>query len=282
MLILTFLLFEARGRSKLPPYSSDSNDEENVVLPQYAIDMEKCMFLFLWVAFLCMILVVYCLYTVPKKRALLQTYMSEGISMTGDVFYPEDQTCYGLNAQFGTVTYEHPNTDHAYVRRSVRLFQNFSQEWVSILVLPSSPYSGHPKSDMEMAYLAGERQRSAMKFLAGYSVVWFLGNLASALYILLIVKSNKYEDEFPRGWLWFGICVVLMPFAGLGINYLIFQRYMKWMTTGDAKVLQGNDRALKQMSSNNKNNVGPDGTYRKMPEDVGNEGQNKFRLSSLA
>jgi len=215
-------------------------------MPSYAIDLKQCMFLFLWVAFLCVILIVYCLHTMPRKRALLRKFMEEGEQTIGDVFYPEDQTCYGLNAQYGTVTYGHPKSEleHAYIRRSVRLFQNFSREWVPILVLPSRPYSGHPKADLEMAYLAGERQKSAMSFLAAYSAVWAVGNIAAAIYVLIVVESNKYEDEFPKGWLWLGICVGLMPAVAVAVNFLMFQRFMRWMTKGDARLLQGADRGL--------------------------------------
>jgi len=241
MMVLTFMLFEAIERSKLPPYQTVEAGQVEV---SYAIDLKHCIFLYLWVAFLCSVLIVYCLHTMPRKRALIRKYLEEGVSTLGDVFYPEDQTCYGLNAQYGTVTYGHPNSelDHAYIRRSVRLFQNFSREWVPILLLPSRPFSGHAKADLEMAYLSAERQKSALSFLAIYSSVWLTGNLGAAIYVLRVVRSNKYEDEFPRGWMWLGICVAAMPILSIGANFLTFQRYMRWMTKGDARLLQGTEK----------------------------------------
>jgi len=267
MLLLSFLVNEAYERSKLPPYRVDE-DADQVPMPKYAIDLKGCMFIFLWVAFLCIVLIVYCVHTMPRKRALLRKFMEEGQSTIGDVFYPEDQTCYGLKPQYGSVTYGHPKSevDHTYVRRSVRLYQNFSREWVPILLLPNRPYSGHPKSDIEMSYLAFERQKSAMNFLAIYSGVWFVGNVAAAVYMLLVVESNHYEDEFPRGWMWFGICVALMPVLSVGANFLMFQRFMKWMTRGDARLLQGNDRGLSS-DPNSKSTKTATDTYQPMSEE---------------
>ncbi|KAL7579920.1 hypothetical protein ACA910_004921 [Epithemia clementina (nom. ined.)] len=181
----------------------------------------------------------------PRKKVLLRKYLEEGISISGDVFYPEDTTCYGACAQYGTVTYGDPRGGrhkHHYIRRSVRLFENFSREWVAILVLPDRPYSGQPKSDMEMAYLATEREKTALNFLASYTAVWMVGSFAAAIYVLSVIRSNKYEDEFPDGWMWLFISLALIPILAVAVNFLIFQRHMRWMTKGDARILEKGEK----------------------------------------
>ena len=242
MLFLTFFLDETYQRSKLPPYVWAKDGEE---LENYALDLRGLVFLYLWVALLCLILVIYCLHTMPKKKELLRRFLEEGQSIVGDVFYPEDQTCYGLNAQYGTVTYADPRagSQHSYIRRSARLYEHFSREWVPVLVLPERPYSGHPKADIEVAYLATDRQKPALEFLAVYSTIWMVGNTAAAIYALSVVMKNKYEDEFDRGWMWFSICLIIMPFAAVAANILIFQRHMRWMTKGDSRILEKGEKA---------------------------------------
>ena len=241
MLTLTFLLIETYQRSKLPPYVL-ANAEEG--LENYLIDLKGVVFVYLWVALLATVLVVYCLHTVPRKKVLLRKYLEDGESVLGDVFYPEDNTCFGAFPHYGTVTYGDPRRGHrhSYIRRSVRLYENFSREWVSILVLPDRPYSGHPKNDVEMAYLASDRTKSAMQFLASYAAVWIVANIAGAAYVLWVIGQNKYEDELPGGWMWFSFIIIIMPIIAVAANFIIFQRHMRWMTKGDARILEKGEK----------------------------------------
>ena len=241
MMALTYLLFGAYQRSKEPPYREV---EEGETVENYNFNMKHCVFVFLWVALLCCVLMTYCLHTMPRKRALLRQYLEEGLETIGDVFYPEDQTCYGCCSQYGTITYQDPDVEHAYIRRSVRLFEHFSREWVPILILPNKPFSGHAKSDIEMAFLSAERQKSAMSFLATYAGVWFIANMACACYVMYIIQQNVLEDEFPNGWLWILVSAFVMPVLSIAVNFLIFQRYMRWMAKGDARALKGKGKPL--------------------------------------
>lgn len=257
MLLLSSLLFETYQRSKFPPYASlqdtnsaaasSSTDGENTddsansnnaqSFPVFRVDLKYYVFLYLWISFLCLITMLHAWRTTPQKILLLRKFLDQGLSTVGDVFYPNDHTCYGLCPQYGTITYSdlRPEYQNNYIQRKVRLHEKFSREWVPILVLPEHPYSGHPKLDLEMAYLATEREKHAMQFLGWYSLVWVVLNIAASLYVLYVMGQNQVRDEFPRRWMWFGICLAILPILAFVANSLICFGFTWWMIQGDGR-----------------------------------------------
>jgi hypothetical protein len=107
-------------------------------------DLEDMVVVFLVIAQLWGILAVYLSSFVPLRHRLLQSYLTEGRSTLGDVFYEERSSVCCPKQHRGHVIYPHPNKDiyPVFVRRKLPVIERYTRERVTILVLPELPFSG--------------------------------------------------------------------------------------------------------------------------------------------
>ena len=233
-------------------------------------------------------LIVYLLWFVKQRRKLSRRYESEGIVVLGNVEFREIYegenyittclewmaNCFRRN-DYGYVVYDlervarHPacNVEERQaaklagsIKKKVRVYYRYPREQISILVLPSHPYSGQPKIDLEadwasfsehVGYPEDEgtydekvnlpktlsRDRSmGVIFIA---IFWVACLFFASLYTCFQIEAieNYYIDE-NADWAWAIFCVgcVLIPLLSFGGNFIRFKLYERWILKGGIKV----------------------------------------------
>ena len=155
LIVLLYFLYLA---SKRPAYYNNNNnnnsDDESLIR---LFDM-LCIFLSLLMCW--MIFTIYIIIFVPKRRHLIGKYLKDdgsSISTIGDVIYNETSShgggllCCGRRLKlssnnYGYAVYSHPNNnDGRMIRKRVRVYQYYTREKITILLLPNRPLSGQAK-----------------------------------------------------------------------------------------------------------------------------------------
>jgi hypothetical protein len=216
----------------------DKNDEaemEEALREAGAIialsDMMGCFLAFLA---LFSMLAVYLWLFVPKRRQLMQSFLNDGKTVIGDIFYEASSSSnrYASFSKYAFVMYPHPNEPKKLlVRKRVRCYQHYTRERVTILVLPYHPFSGQPKTDIEMDLAASDDLRGDTKNVLWCLVPWILFLLVSPIYLLhqMSLIEDEYDDP-KRGWIiYLSMVFLVIPILALGGNYARWMLHRHWV-----------------------------------------------------
>ena len=158
LIVLLYFLYLA---SKRPAYYNNNNNNNNNSDDESLIRLFDMLCIFLSLLMCWMIFTIYIIIFVPKRRHLIGKYLKDdgsSISTIGDVIYNETSShggggllCCGRRLKlssnkYGYAVYSHPNNnDGRMIRKRVRVYQYYTREKITILLLPNRPLSGQAK-----------------------------------------------------------------------------------------------------------------------------------------
>lgn len=230
--LFIYFLYLAAMRPNLKIYTDGESEEAikeaGAIIP--LMDMMGCFLAFLGL-FSC--LAVYIGIFVPKRRALMRSYLESGDSCLGDIFYEEPKyQAFSKFSKYAYAMYAHPvHPKQWLVRKRVRCFQHFTRERVTILLLPYHPFSGQPKSDIEMDLAASEAARRDTNTVLYCLIAWIFFLLAAPIYLLhqMAQIEDDYDDP-ERGWtIYLVVVLAVIPILALGGNYLRWRLHRHWV-----------------------------------------------------
>ena len=233
--VLIYLLYNATQRT------NDEDNDDPFSLMDTSLVFLACHIIWTFFA-------VYLLIFIPKRRRLLGRYLSEGEKTSGDVVFDESiKKKFGFLSQlycfrsffrdYGYAIYSHPTkTDPpVVVRKSVRVYQPYTRERITILRLPGRPLSGQSKIDIEIDLNQMNDERdTTLKPIAIVSIFWVLFSLAGSVYCTYQMSTINDEylvgnenEKFARRM--FLVVVGSNPFVayvGNSIRFLIYKNSM--------------------------------------------------------
>ena len=232
-----FFLYEASVRPSEPIYALQGDDDVAIeeawddtppMIP--LIDMIPVFLSFQGVF---SIVLVYLTVFIPRRRRLIRSYLEKGESSLGDVVYEETPPglCSLRSTQHAEIIYAYPNSTDWTIRKQVRVYQHYSRERVTILRLLNRPFSGQPKSDLQIDLQSSRAAKPQVRALVVLSTVWVVFLFLAPIYILLQIQKlhhDEYEDfdKALKTYLIVGVGLI-PPFAILGV-YLRWSTYRHW------------------------------------------------------
>jgi hypothetical protein len=240
--LLIYFLVETAIRASKPPYTVTDGTEgyaETSLLP-----LGDIVFVFLFAALCWSLLAVYITFYIPRRHALVKRFLTEGEAVLGDVFYNDKSMCASVH-HYGQVIYQHVNHDSypVHVKRTVRVFERFTREKITVLLLPEFNFSGHVKEDLEIDQLVIDRNRDKLRFLKHFSWAWVIFTYIAPLYVLHVMGMN---DSAADAWIYYFIIGgAVIPAVSVGVNALAWARLYHWTIRGDGKILVVDDRERK-------------------------------------
>jgi hypothetical protein len=251
VLFIYFLVLAAKRPSMHVYNLDDQNDEaemEEAIREAGAIialsDMMGCFLAFLG---LFAMLAVYLWLFVPKRRQLMQSFLDEGKTVIGDIFYEASSNRYASFSKYAFVLYAHPNEPKKLmIRKRVRCYQHYTRERITILVLPYHPFSGQAKTDIEMDLAASDNLRGDTKMVLWCLVMWMLFLLISPIYLLyqMSLIEDAYDDPKRGCVIYLCTVFVIIPILAFGGNYARWRLHRHWVVNRGAVIqMQGSQKA---------------------------------------
>jgi len=272
--LLCYFLYLTANRHNLAAYNLDGVDDDAAVQELIASDgpvleLGSILDAFLGFFFCWSCALVYVAVFIPKRRLLVDEYVTRGLIVLGDVKYSPRRgwryLCTSWKrfaAEYAVVTYRHgtalkvtgggsgggsgaTSEGRWVVSKLVRTFHPYSRENVALWVIPGRPMSAQPKADVEhdFATFAGtdrDRSRGVVVVL----LAWTAFTLCGSLYVCL--QMEKLEEKDPQNidsdlaWklFFFAVCG-LTPLVAVGGNWVRWLFYKRWMTGGGHLVEMG-------------------------------------------
>ena len=236
--LFVYFLYEASTRPSEPIYALQGDDDVAIeeawedtppMIP--LIDMIPVFLSFQGVF---SILLVYLTVFIPRRRRLIQSYLEKGESSLGDVIYKDSPPglCSLRSTQYAEIIYSYPNSTDWTIRRQVRVYQHYSRERVTILRLLNRPFSGQPKSDLQIDLQSSRAAKPHVRALVILSAAWVVFTFLAPIFILFQIQKLRHDDyeDFDKALNTFLIVGVgiIPPFAILGV-YLRWSMYRHWL-----------------------------------------------------
>jgi hypothetical protein len=237
--LFVYFLYEAAIRPNQPIYALGDVDDEAAIADAWdqtppMIPLFDMMIVFLSFYGLFAIFLAYMLIFIPRRRKLLRSYLERGETCLGDVTF-DDKTsaiCSAQNARYGEAVYAYPNEVHWTVRKRVRLFQHYSRERVTIARLSNRPFSGQPKSDLQIDLQASKAAIPKVRQLTCLVLVWVLFTLFSPLFLIhqmTKLYNDDYEDAKKAFKIYLIVGVAAIPVFSLVVVILRWTLYRHWL-----------------------------------------------------
>ena len=233
--LLVYFLVEAFFRSLDAPYQGEPFEEGvyswNIRLIDMIISYMIAAFLWTWMA-------VYMSFFIPRRHSLVYKYLREGIPVLGDVFY-KGKACCTLR-HFGRLIYQHPEMDvyPVHITRTARVFERYTREKTTILVLPGAAYSGLAKDDVEVDQMVIEKNRGKIRFLRRFAIGWVVFTYLAPIYIVYVMTKSPEEidDEIQAGYLLLFGTWVATPILAFLLTWIGWMRYRNYVMKGDGRL----------------------------------------------
>lgn len=242
--LMVYFLVETYLRSQEPPYTTYNPNNDYV----YSIRLMDMLWSFMFVAFLWCLLAFYLVWFVPRRHKLVSTFLSVGVPVLGDVIFLGKKNC--MPRHYGKAVYRHTkhNEEDAYpihIEKTVRIFERYTRENTTILVLPGLLYSGHGKADLEIDNMVIQKNKSKLRFLRYFTLLWVAFLYSAPLYILHVMSLSPDEvDDVQRAWKIYAVCAgLLIPCVSFCIVGASWMWHYHWVTKGDGKLLVERDGA---------------------------------------
>mmetsp|Transcript_28809 Transcript_28809/g.42384 ORF Transcript_28809/g.42384 Transcript_28809/m.42384 type:complete len:340 (-) Transcript_28809:843-1862(-) len=230
-LVFLWFLYVAWARPNHRLYELDGVDDDATIKEIYretgAMWIPLLDLLRVFVAFegAWLLLVAYLWIFVPRRRALIKSYLKDGQEVRGKVEYEEEgcsswiDNC-GLGERmsgkaYGTVEYSMPDSNQEWrVRKQVRVYELFTRENETLLMLPNRPFSVQPKSDVEIDIAATSDRRGQVRLVSFVAILWAVFCFMSALYVyhqMKYIDANIVDDfenvDKAKKWIIWGACI---------------------------------------------------------------------------
>lgn len=198
------------------------------------------------------ILAFYLIFYVPRRHNLVKRYLTEGITIIGDVYYSNRASKrWGYLTSYGTVVYSHPNRETPLViQRQVLVHEKYTRERTGLLHLPEQPCSALPKEDLQIDYDVSQLNKDRLHFMKMFSLGWLAFSLLCPLYILFVLyemDSNKddnlfwlpdYDQDYAF-YVYFGFLFIVIPLCSVSLNVIGWKMHEHWMISKHKILLEG-------------------------------------------
>jgi hypothetical protein len=256
--VFIYFLYSAITRPYKPIYTLSEDTQDDAVIQEAfdetgpLIPLRDMIISFLVFEGLWLWLGMWCLVFIPKRRALMASYLESGETMLGDVVYKAPlggwlaRMCCCGGANYASIEYSYPNSSSWWIKKRVRVYERFSREKITIVKLLNSPYSGQPKADVEIDVKTSHEHRNESKVLAIISISWAIFCLSGAGVVCFQQrKLNSFALwENPilcrRLFLWVG-CIGLPILVTLAV-FLRWAVYRHWIVN-QGKVYKTDNQA---------------------------------------
>jgi hypothetical protein len=235
--VFAYFLYDAAVRPQQPIYAVTGDDDVAIgeaweetppMIP--LIDMIPVFLSFQGVF---LILFVYLTVFIPRRRKLIRSYLEKGEGSLGDVVYKEKPPglCSLRPTQHAEIVYAYPNTTNWTVRKRVRVYQHYSRERVTILRLLNRPFSGQPKSDLQIDLQSSKGAKKQVIALAFLALLWVVFTSIAPIFILVQIKKLRHDDyeNFDKALNTYLIGVCVVPIAAVLGVYLRWSVYRHWI-----------------------------------------------------
>lgn len=238
--VFIYFLYEAAVRPNQPIYTLDPDVDDDISVNEAweatppMIPLIDMIPIFLSFQALFTLLFAYLIIFIPRRRTLLRSYLEKGETCLGDVIYDDNTSglCSNRTSQYGEAEYAYPNTTAWTVRKRVRVYQHYSRERVTILRLLNRPFSGQPKSDIQIDLQASKAAIPAMKFLTMFSICWIVFTFVCPIFILFQIKKlnhDEYEDYDKALDTYLIVGIGVIPLLCVVIMILRWAIYRHWI-----------------------------------------------------
>ena len=251
--LLAYFVFLAHVRPTTPCYT-DTLSEEQMASECHLIPISDMIFVFLCCGLLWTVIAAFMTVYVPKRRALIDQYLTNGKTIIGDVHYHPDQQqgCCRLG-KYGNAVYPHPNYKKlpVFIRRQVQVFELYTRERITLLFLPGKSFSAQPKEELEANRGIISRNQGNMRAIALFSWACVSFCFVSVLYALKVMyqldKNGLYDyqpdfEEKATSFILASVGIVTIPIIAFGSSWIAWTRHEKWMTI-DHKILEEDDQS---------------------------------------
>lgn len=265
-LLLLWFLFDAHWRPDSDCYSTSNNNNVDVVSDEdraqacgNLIPLTQYLTVFLMAELVWMLLAFYLMFYVPRRHTLIGSYLTQGETVIGDVFFETEdhqshvclqQRVFALTS-YGHVVYPQPDTASPtpstgmaqMVRRKVPIFERYTRERSAIVLLPGMPHSGQPKLDLEIDLQVIVVNHHRLEILRYYAWAWTAFCTLAPLYIVKVLNeliednNQQYETVWQpdvgsgRFVLWFYISAfAFIPAMSIFWIFASWFYYKHWMT----------------------------------------------------
>lgn len=187
----------------------------------------------------------------PRELALLERYLRKGKMLVGDVHYPspgDGPVCGSQNPSTGAIFYRHPNNQYkgCFIRRDVTLFQKYTRELETLLILPGEPYSAQPRSDLQGLLAVRTARNGLLQYLVWYVLGVVVCSILSAAYMVFVMtRVDTTQDKgfwrLYRGWIVFAASCCLIPIIAQSYSRARLLAFVEWYRKGDARFVQEYD-----------------------------------------
>jgi hypothetical protein len=244
LLLLVWFLIDAHWRPSSECYTENdpqSTDEARINACSKLIPLKQYVAVYLVAECAWMMLAVYLSVYIPRRHALVDTYLTQGELVIGDIQYNRPKRGIDTLTSHGHVVYTLP--DSTAIRRRVFLYERYTRERAAILCLPDMPYSGQSKLDLEIDRDVIEKNRSRLEFLNYCAWAWTTFCAIAPLYIVHVLKKfENGSDAAEMNWkpdvnegsfiVWYYILAFAMiPAVASLSNWVAWLRYKHWMTS---------------------------------------------------
>ena len=248
-----YFLYEASVRPKEPVYALQGDDDVAIeeawedtppMIP--LIDMIPVFLSFQGVF---SILLVYLTVFIPRRRRLIRSYLEKGESSLGDVVYKESPPglCSLRSTQYAEIVYAYPNSTNWTIRKQARVYQHYSRDRVTILRLLNRPFSGQPKSDLQIDLQSSSAAKPRVRAVVVLCTVWVVFTFLAPIFILFQIRKLHHDDyeDFDKAlntYLIVGVGVI-PPVTVLGV-YLRWSIYRHWLVNRGTLVKSRGESAI--------------------------------------
>lgn len=235
-----YFLYEAAVRPRKPLYALGDVDDEYAI--QDAIDQTPALIplidmipVFLTFQALFTLLFVWTMVFIPRRRKLLQSYVEKGESCLGDVAYDGDKKrwwCSRRVPQYGELIYAYPNTTEWTIRKRIRLYQHYSRERITVLRLLNRPFSGQPKTDVQIDLMSSKAAIPQVKVLSNLALAWIVFTFLSPLFVIYQMTklyNDDYEDVSYAIKFYLIVGVAGIPIVVVSFVFLRWAFYRHWV-----------------------------------------------------
>lgn len=235
--LLLWFVIAAAWRSKTPCYQNDANGNESQECGKL-VPLKQFIYVYLAVEFCWMLLAVYLTFYIPRRHNLVETYLTQGETVIGDVYFNRKKRGFVSLTSYGHAVYPHPS-DTKMIRRKVQIFERYTRERAAIVYLPGMPCSGQPKVDLEIDREVIELNRPRMEILLRYSWACASFCVLGCLYIIHVLKTiganaAAWQPDVVKGnsIMWYYLSAsAIIPVVAFLWNAAAWYWYERWMTS---------------------------------------------------
>jgi len=233
LVLISFLYSAAIRPNELSIYPEGVDDDD--VIQQYfdrqgLIPLYQIVYTFLGFFVMWSVLASYIIVFVPKRRRLMESYLnpSEVENVVGDVYFQPTTTRCHLT-DYAYAVYAHRQMEGYLVQKRVRTYHPYTREKIAVVVLKGKPYSGQPKTDIDIDIKSYSGDRDKTNYATWFSLLWVVFTLLGSIYVMFQMSKIDHPKQPHMLREFFGIVMIVTPIFAIGGNWLKWRLHYNWV-----------------------------------------------------